>query len=131
PSLRRPHLTSWYSLPDLPNPALVRALQGHRGFVTSCAVSPQGDWLVSASHDKTLKLWDSRTGAELRTLQGHTDMVTACAVSPDGTWFISASHDETLKLWDARTGACLTTLHVEGALYDCAFCPDGEHLVAV
>jgi hypothetical protein len=130
-SLRRPYLTSWHLLPDLPDPALIRTLRGHTSLVTTCAVSPQGNWIVSASDDGALKIWDAHTGAELRSLRGHTDQVNACAVSPDGTWLVSASEDKTLKMWDARTGARLTTLHVGGALRGCAFCPDGEHLVAV
>ena len=40
--------------------------------VTSCAVSPAGTWLVSASADRTLKVWDASTGHVHRTLQGHT-----------------------------------------------------------
>ena len=37
-----------------------------------CAVSPDGTWIVSASADHTLKIWDAATGAERATLSGHT-----------------------------------------------------------
>ena len=78
--------------------------------VIGCAVSPDGTWIVSASEDKTLKIWDAATGAERATLTGHTDVVNGCAVSPDGTWIVSASGDHTLKIWDAATGAERATL---------------------
>lgn len=100
------------------------------GQVWDCAVSPAGDWIVSASNDKTLKIWDVLTGVERLTLKDHTGGVTSCAVSPTGDWIISTSTDQKLKLWDAQTGVCLATLIVDDKLWACAFCPDGTHLVA-
>ncbi len=107
-----------------------RTLTGHTNWVSGCAVSPDGRWIVSASGDPTLKVWDAATGAERRTLTGHSTSVNGCAVSPDGRWIVSASDDHTLKVWDAQTGQCLLTFPVDGALFDCAFHPDGKHLVA-
>ncbi len=86
---------------------------------------------MSASDDRTLKVWDAHTGEERRTLRGHTDAVRGCAICPSGNYFMSASNDWTLKVWDVRTGACLSTLHVNEDLNACAFHPDGEHIVAV
>ena len=99
--------------------------------MSGCAVSPDGTWIVSASADSTLKVWDARSGEARLTLQGHTDGVYGCAVSADGAFIVSASSDNTLKVWDARTGTCLITFPVEGVLQACAFHPDGKHLVAV
>jgi NB-ARC domain/WD domain, G-beta repeat len=130
----RPYLASWHplpDLPDLPDPALIRTLSGHMNEVRGCAISRAGDYIVSASDDQTLKVWDAHTGEERRTLRGHTDNVRGCAISPAGDFIVSASLDRTLKVWDAHTGACLSTLYVNGPLTACAFHPDGEHLVAV
>jgi len=99
--------------------------------VNGCAISPRADYIVSASDDQTLKLWDARTGEESLTLSGHTKDVYGCAISPAGDFIVSASDDGTLKVWDARTGVCISTLYVEGPLNACAFHPDGEHIVAV
>ena len=51
--------------------------------------------LVSASADKTLKVWDLDTGIEIRTLAGHSDRVNSVAVTPDGRRAIYASADRT------------------------------------
>jgi len=128
--LRRPFIKAVHPLPDLPDPALVRALAGHSGWVRGCAISADGSLIVSASDDQTLKLWDARTGAELRTLAGHSSGVSGCAISADGSIIVSASWDNGLKLWDARAGTCLATLHVDGPLIGCALDPDGEHIAA-
>jgi hypothetical protein len=104
PDIPRPYLASWYLLPDLPDPALIRTLGGHTNRVNGCAISPAGDYIVSASKDHTLKVWDTRTGEEQRTLSGHADWVNGCAISPAGDYIVSASKDLSLKVWDARTG---------------------------
>ena len=91
------------------------------------AVTPDGRHAVSASDDRTLKVWDLASGAELRTLAGHADGVTAVAVTPDGRQAVSASQDRTLKVWDLASGAELRTLagHA-GGVTAVAVTPDGR-----
>jgi WD40 repeat protein len=125
-----PFVALWYALPDLPHFALIRTLQGHMHGVYGCAVSLDGTLVVSASRDKSLKVWNAASGAERLILQGHAAAVIGCAVSPGGTFIVSASDDTTLKVWDAHTGICLITFPVEGVLLACGFHPDGKHLVA-
>ena len=99
--------------------------------MTGCAVSPDGAFIVSASWDNTLKVWDARSGEARLTLQGHTDWVNGCAVSPDGAWIVSASGDKTLKVWDARTGEARLTLHGHtDRVSGCAVSPDGAFIVS-
>jgi len=57
---------------------------GHTGQVGSLAFSPDGKTLASGSWDKTIKLWDLKTGQELKTLNEHTSFVFSVAFSPDG-----------------------------------------------
>ena len=85
-----PSVGLWHALPDLPHPPLIRTLHGHTAGVTGCAVSPDGAFIVSASLDKTLKVWDAGTGQARLTLHGHTAGVNGCAVSPDGAFIVSA-----------------------------------------
>ena len=92
------------------SPALFRDLVGHHEGVSGCAVTPDGRRVVSASSDKTLKVWDLNTGRVLATLEGHTRGVRSCAISPDGKHVVSASADKTLKLWDLDAGRVVMTL---------------------
>lgn len=74
--------------------------RGHRCFVTSVAVMPDGR-IVSGSHDKTVKIWrEGRKGewVDEATLSGHSSSVTDVAVIPDGR-IVSGSDDNTMKVW--------------------------------
>jgi WD40 repeat protein len=107
-----------------------RLLEGHGDGVNDCAIAPDSSFIVSASSDRTLRIWDVGTGAVRRTLSGHRAHVYGCAISPDGTLVASASADNTLRVWRIPDGECLATLHVDAVLEDCAWTPDGHGIVA-
>ena len=66
--------------------------------------------MVTASYDRTARVWDAATGAEIAVLKGHEDGVNSAAFSPDGTRVVTASNDKTARLWDAATGAAIAVL---------------------
>jgi len=101
------------------------------GGFFACAFSPDGQRIVSASYDFTLKVWDAESGAVRRTLAGHGDPVSACAFSPDGRRIVSASMDSTLRVWDAGSGAELRRQTGFPWFKACAFSPDGRRMVSV
>lgn len=112
----------------------------HRGFfpehqhaeqINALAISPDGRTLVTASNDRTLKVWDLRKRKLLRTLWGHSDWVVSVAISPDGKEVASGSDDGTLIIWDMATGDTLHTMRMPaGRPKALAYFSTGRFIVA-
>nr|MBC8260200.1 hypothetical protein [Planctomycetia bacterium] len=79
-------------------------LDGHGGMVYSVCWSPDGTRLASAAGDKTVRIWNVKTGQEEQCLKGHANWVSSVNWSPDGTRLASASYDHTVRIWNGSTG---------------------------
>jgi guanine nucleotide-binding protein subunit beta-2-like 1 protein len=77
-----------------------KSLSGHSECVQDVVLSSDGQFALSASWDKTMRLWDLGTGATARTFQGHTKDVFSVAFSGDNRQIVSGSRDKTIKLWN-------------------------------
>lgn len=62
--------------------------------------SNNGQLLVSASWEHTIKLWDTATGILRTTLEGHTNAVAAVVFSGNDQYLAPVSRDQTLRLWN-------------------------------
>jgi WD40 repeat protein len=104
---------------------------GHSGDVNSVAISPDGQTIVSASEDNTVRIWDEETGKEIRRSEGHTGNVYSVAISPDGQTIVSGSSDHTIRIWDKATGQTIQRLqgHTIG-VNSVAISPDGQTIVS-
>ena len=82
---------------------------------------------MTASEDKTARIWNATTGQAIVTLTGHTDAVFAASFSPEDARVVTASEDKTARIWNAATGQPIATLtgHTDAGL--CRLLQPGRH----
>ena len=87
--------------------------------------------ILSASSDKTLKMWDARSDGAKKTFKGHSDVIYSCSFSPDGNTFISGSEDCTIRIWHTHEGHLLYIYKGhESAILSCRFSPGGRYIIS-
>lgn len=81
------------------------SLKGHTSSVESVSYSHDGKYLVSASCDKTIRIWDVKAMKQIgNPLKGHTDYVFSSKFSPYGYDIVSASKDWSIRIWENGAG---------------------------
>jgi len=83
---------------------LIKPLK-HNGDVVSAQFSPDGKRIVTASKDKTARVWNAQSGKALTEPLKHNGDVVSAQFSPDGKRIVTASSDKTARVWDI--GSCL------------------------
>lgn len=79
-----------------------QTLRGHVDSVNSLAWLPYSSNLCSASGDKTISVWDARSGLCVQTLYGHSNSCNDLCVTHRGDVIISSDADGAVKAWDIR-----------------------------
>jgi TIR domain/WD domain, G-beta repeat len=116
-----------------------RALAGHRGAITCASFSADGTYVVTASWDKTARVWDLRgERPSYVALEGHQRGVVSASFSADGTHVVTGGFDGTARVWDLRgerptfvtlehinVGSIAVSIAVDSA----SFSADGTHVV--
>ncbi|KAK5123255.1 general transcription repressor, partial [Cryomyces antarcticus] len=77
----------------------VKIFEGHKDFVLSVALTPDGAWVMSGSKDRGVQFWDPQTGEAQLMLQGHKNSVISVAPSPTGNLFATGSGDTRARIW--------------------------------
>lgn len=116
---------------------------GHMLLVAGLAFTPDGRQLVSASEDKTIRIWDLATGKTVRTIRGESTpgiqgKIYAMALSPDGKWLAvggwaraGAYNGFGIRLFDFGSGRLVGQLETnEFLVYNLAFSPDSRYLIS-
>ena len=113
---------------DINTGTIVGKLIGHTHIVTSVSFSHDATRLITASFDRTIRIWDIKTGKVLKVLKGiikgHRDVINFAVFSPNDLLIVSASSDKTIRIWDAQKGNQLKVLRghrssINTAVFSC------------
>lgn len=81
----------------------VKTFEGHKDFVLSVCLTPDGAWVLSGSKDRGVQFWDPRTGSTQLMLQGHKNSVISVSPSPAmGGLFATGSGDMRARIWQYK-----------------------------
>ncbi|MGE5194834.1 MAG: protein kinase domain-containing protein [Deltaproteobacteria bacterium] len=111
-------------------PVRVAGFNGHKDSVHSVAFSRDGTKLLTASHDRTARLWDVASGKEIRSFVGHSWWVWSAAFSHDERFIVTASHDGSAIMWNSESGERFAQfLEHRGPIFSAAFSPNDDRVV--
>jgi len=94
-------------------------LWGHSGPVYALSWAANERYLLSASADSTVRLWNMELGTNLTSYHGHNHPVWAVEASPQGHYFASASADKTARVWSTEHRRALRLLVGHQSDVDC------------
>jgi cytochrome c len=95
---------------DLAGERRTARLTGHSGKVAAIAIAPDGRRAASAGWDRTVRVWDLETRAEIQELPAR-DNVNAVQFSPDGAKILAGSSDGSIQIWRTTDGTQLGVLN--------------------
>ncbi|XP_046715891.1 apoptotic protease-activating factor 1 isoform X1 [Silurus meridionalis] len=110
---------------EVPSGNVLATLQGHTKTVHHCLFTDDGQTLITASEDSTIRVWQWRTGEYLE-LKGHKEQVRRFQLLNSSSALLSWSFDGTVKVWDLKSGEKLQDLQChQGAVLSGDVSPDG------
>ncbi|MFM6138385.1 MAG: WD40 repeat domain-containing protein, partial [Sphaerospermopsis kisseleviana] len=108
----------------------LQILEYHSDWVSSLVITSDGQKLISASWDNTIRIFNLSTYNIINVLTNHTDDVECIAITPDGQEIISAGWDNTIKFWDINKGCLIDSYDCSHRVVLVAVTPDGQHLIS-
>jgi hypothetical protein len=99
----------------------------HDGEIWAASFSPNSRRVVTASADKTARVWEAASGRPVGESMRHDGWVLAASFSPDGRWVLTASEDKTARVWEVASGRPVgEPMRHDGWVWAASFSPDGR-----
>ncbi|MFW9263315.1 eIF2A-related protein [Nostoc sp. CALU 546] len=105
----------------------IKQFVAHKDEITTVNWSHDGKYIVTASNDKTARIWNL-SGKLIAELKGHQDGVLIANFSPDGKHILTTSNDKTVRIWNF-SGKQLAILRHQENVTSASFSPDGKRVI--
>lgn len=87
---------------------VISASMKHDDSIIYAEFSHNGHSIVTASVDKSARVWDAQTGLPISQPMEHDKLIFSAKFSPDDRWVVTSSVDKTIRVWDAQSGLPVT-----------------------
>lgn len=101
----------------------------HDGTVKSAKFSRCGQYIVTASEDKTARIWSMKTGKTVGELFKHNDVVLTASFSKNGNYIVTSANDKIIRIWDVKTGDVVSSLCHDRLIKSASFIHDDEFVL--
>lgn len=118
------------ALVDAMKKSAISVLKGHQASVIYAPISPNGQYVVTISHDHSARLWSAKTGSQLTMLVNSDSAAHApysAVFSPDGSRFAVATNDNLVRIWRLADLSLLATIKAP-QLAQIVFSNDGARI---
>lgn len=106
-------------------------LYGHTSYINSVLFSPNGKYLVSASDDETMIIWDVNTGRPLRVITEFISVINYACFSNDSKYIVSSEKYPYISIWETETGEEIQRIKEEGMFLFACFSYDNKYIISV
>eukprot|EP00300_Choanocystis_sp_HF-7_P016277 c19363_g1_i1.p1 GENE.c19363_g1_i1~~c19363_g1_i1.p1 ORF type:complete len:332 (+),score=58.34 c19363_g1_i1:109-1104(+) len=112
--------------------APLHTLVGHSHWVSTVALTKDGETCISGSFDSMLMIWSTSTGVRLHTLVGHARFVKSVAISADDRFAASYGFEGSVRVWDLEHRTTVKRLVVDRTYVNkLVFTPNHRYLLAI
>lgn len=102
----------------------------HERDVTCLTCSPNGEWIVSGGQDKTIRMWNAKTGQPGKVLANLAEVPGSVSVRADGQQIMACYQESgSVSIWDAETGTLVAQPAPGEAVGQVGFGPGPDELV--
>ncbi|CAG8465066.1 6401_t:CDS:10 [Gigaspora rosea] len=101
---------------DLHNGNKVLHLSGDTELITTFAVTPDGNHIVTSSRSLVIKIWDFKTGQIKKSFKAHEAPIIVMDIDPTSSLVATGSADSTVKVWDIEGGFCTHNFRGHGGI---------------
>jgi len=110
----------------------VKLLKGHSHFISDVVMTSDGNHIISSSWDKSMRLWDIKSGDVEKKFIGHSKDVLSVAINKENKFIVSGSRDKSIKIWNSigeNTSNLVENGHT-GWVSCVKFSPDSSQIVS-
>ncbi|KAM6317645.1 LOW QUALITY PROTEIN: F-box/WD repeat-containing protein 10-like [Podargus strigoides] len=101
-------------------------LSGHAESIKALFLNEKKGFVLTASHDLSIRCWNIHSGARVKIFNGHCGTVTCLDLHEEQ--FVSGAKDQMVKVWNLESGKCLRTLRHNSSVWVVKM--DGTHIVS-